>query len=120
MKTIKLLLWAALLPLVAATTLYGAGVTKKGVLVTEACVAEGRFVECPLSTYTSDAKLVLFVHEDLKHYNLELSKIAQRDLDGGFARNGVEITGTFNAGKNLIIAQEYKAPPPPAASTFKG
>lgn len=110
---------------VAAMLLFGvalnaAPVTKQGVLVTEACVKEGRFVECPLDTYTQDAKLVLFVHQDLKYYSLDVSKIPQRELDEGFARNGVEIVGEFDSAKNLIKATEYKAPPPPAASSFKG
>lgn len=120
MKTLKTALAVMLLSFLAASAAMASGVTKKGVLVTEACVAEGRFVECPLSSYTEKSKLVLFVHEDLKHYNLELSKIPQRQLDEGFARNGVEITGKLDAGKNLLTAEQYKAPPPPAKSSFKG
>lgn len=103
-----------------AVAIHAAPVVKQGVLVTEACVKEGRFVECPLETYTKDAKLVLFVHQDLKYYSLDVSKIPQRDIDGGFARNGVEITGDYDSKKNTITATGYKAPPPPVASTFKG
>lgn len=117
MRVLKFLFLSFAFALVANA----APVTKSGVLVTEQCVKEGRFVECPLESYHApDAKLVLFVHQDLKHYSLDLAKIAQRDLDSGFARNGVEITGEFDAGKNLITATSYKAPPPPAASSFKG
>ncbi|MGE4294295.1 MAG: hypothetical protein AB7E49_01160 [Campylobacterales bacterium] len=120
MKMLKTVLAVFLGLGISASLLHAASVTKKGVLVTEACVAEGRFVECPLSSYTLDSKLVLFVHEDLKHYALDLSKIPQRELDGGFARNGVEIVGQLVPGKNLLIADQYKSPPPPVASTFKG
>lgn len=116
MKLLKIVAFAS----VFAIALTAAPVTKQGVLVTEACVKEGRFVECPLETYTEDAKLVLFVHADLKYYSLDVSKIPQRDLDDGFARNGVEIAGDFDSSKNLITATGYKAPPPPAASSFKG
>lgn len=95
-------------------------VDKKGVLVTKQCVMEGRFIECPLWTYHDDAQLVLFVHDDMRFYELDMTAVFKRDIDEGFARNGVEISGQLDESKNLIVATDYKAPPPPAKSDFKG
>lgn len=95
-------------------------VEKKGVLVTKECVMEGRFIECPLWTYHDEARLVLFVHDDLRFYDLDMGDILKREIDEGFARNGVEVTGKLDISKNLIVATGYKAPPPPAKSDFKG
>jgi hypothetical protein len=103
-----------------ALSAHAESVEKKGVLVTKQCVAEGRFIECPLWTYDENADLVLFVHDDMRYYDLDLSEIKMRKIDKGFGRNGVEIAGTLDPENNLIVATSYKAPPPPAKSSFKG
>ncbi len=109
----------------AATALFALSaqaetVEKKGVLVTKQCVMEVLFIECPLWTYHDDAELVLFVHEDMRYYDLDLSQIKMREVDDGFARDGVEIIGVLDAAQNRLKATSYKAPPPPVASDFKG
>ena len=41
-------------------------------------------------------------------------------IDKGINRNEVTLIGDFNAATNTIIVKEFKAPPPPKKSFFKG
>ena len=119
MKKILLAAVAALLTLSPAFA-KGQTIEKKGFLVSLECLKQDRLTNCPLTEYNEDAKIVLYVHDDLKYYNLNLKAIPKAEIDEGFARNGVTIIGEYDRKKNLITAHEYKAPPPPAKSFFKG
>lgn len=107
--------------------------SKTGFLTTKACVAEGRFTDCRLETafcgYTGCFKewevgdkitgeIVLFVHDDGKAYDLDMTKLSKHELDEGINRNEVEIVGEISDGK--IIAHKFTPPPPPKKSFFKG
>ena len=95
-------------------------VKKKGFLATKWCVERGYFKDCKLESYKPGAELVLYVHDDLQYYTVDTSKIAKHEVDEGFARNGVSITGELDPKTNTIHATKYDAPPPPAKSFFKG
>jgi len=111
----------------------GAKIKKQGFLTSEYCIKRGYFTDCRLDSYDAasrgvdlgdkaaeKAQLVLYVHNDLQYYKLDVKNLSRHDIDEGFARNGVMITGTYDAGSNMIKADTYKGPPPPAKSFFKG
>lgn len=108
---------------------------KDGFLTTESCAKAGTFTECYLENYVcgsdgcfekteagviNDTPLVLYSHVDGVIYNLDTSALKRSALDAGVSRNAVSIVGEFDASTNTIIAQEFKAPPPPKKSFFKG
>ena len=92
---------------------------KKGFLTTETCIKQGYFKDCPLAS-AEYSPLVLYVHDDLKYYFIDASAIPKHEVDEGVNRNGVTIVGTYSEAFNTIKASEYKAPPPPTKSFFKG
>lgn len=108
---------------------------KEGFLTTEKCAAAGEFKDCYLENFScgsdgcfettepgvhTGAKLVLYSHDDGMTYNLDTSKIPASELDEGVSRNLVTFIGTFDKKTNTIHAHEFKAPPPPKKSFFKG
>ena len=119
-----------------ATGLFAAeGFEKEGFLTTESCAKAGTFKDCYLENYLCgsdgcylttesgvDKKtpLVLFSHDDGVIYNLELGSVPRATFDEGISRNAVSIVGEFDASTNTITVQEFKAPPPPKKSFFKG
>jgi hypothetical protein len=106
---------------------------KSGFLTTESCAKSGSFTTCYLENYfcgsdgcylTTDENkktpLVLYSHDDNMIYKLDTSAIKASVLDGGINVNGVAMVGEYDPSTNVIIVQEFKAPPPPKASFFKG
>lgn len=107
----------------------------EGFLATPACVAEGSFSECYLENYacgsndcfekiqageTTKPKLALFQHGTGKTYQIDTTKLKVSELGEGMNKNGVIIVGTLDEKTNTIAATEFKAPPPPKKSFFKG
>jgi hypothetical protein len=109
---------------------------KKGFLTTEDCAVEGSFKDCYSESYVCGfqgcfeevdpgeirpVQLVIFVHDDWKYYKVDLSgNLDRATLDAGIGRNEVTIIGNYNEADNTIVATEFKAPPPPKKSFFKG
>lgn len=108
---------------------------KSGFLTTEQCALAGTFKDCYLENYacgsdgcflTTEAgvdkntPLVLFSHDDGVIYKLDTSAVDRAELDKGVSRNAVSMIGEFDASTNTIIVSEFKAPPPPKKSFFKG
>ncbi|MDY0116473.1 MAG: hypothetical protein RBR59_02725 [Sulfurimonadaceae bacterium] len=108
---------------------------KMGFLTVDSCAAQGAFLDCYLENYMcgtdgcfleNDAgvftkvQLVLYSHEDGVSYNVDTRNIDMRHIDKGINRNDVTLIGDFNAATNTIIVKEFKAPPPPKKSFFKG
>ncbi|WP_457592368.1 hypothetical protein [Hydrogenimonas sp.] len=133
MKKLMLLALSALF----AASLFASseGVEKKGFLTTKWCAENGMFKDCRLETAVCGFEgcfkswefgdpikenLVLYVHDDGKYYNVALDKIERSELDEALNRNEVTIIGSYDEKKNLIHAREFKAPPPPKKSFFKG
>lgn len=109
--------------------------SKTGFLTTKGCAEKGIFTDCSLDAYScgtegcfktteagvvTGAELVLFVHNDGKYYNVDSSTIHRSELDEGVSRNEVTIIGEYDKRKNTIVIHEFKAPPPPKKSFFKG
>jgi hypothetical protein len=94
-------------------------ITKQGFLTTEQCLENDYFTDCRLESY-ADSKLALYVHGDLDYYIIDASHLEMREVDEGFARDKVSITGKYDAKTNTIHATKYKGPPPPTKSFFKG
>jgi hypothetical protein len=108
---------------------------KDGFLTTEKCAAAGAFTDCYLENYIcgydgcyeqteagvdKNTPLVLFSHNDGAVYKLDTSAVARSEFDEGVNRNGVTIIGEFDASTNTVVVHEFKAPPPPKKSFFKG
>lgn len=108
---------------------------KEGFLTTENCAKAGAFTDCYLENYicgsdgcyekteagvNKNAPLALFSHQDGVIYKLDTSAIKRSEFDAGVNRNAVTIVGEYDASTNTIIVQEFKAPPPPKKSFFKG
>jgi hypothetical protein len=132
MKKILLAIFALSL---AMTSVVAKGFEKKGFLTTKACAKVGAFKDCSLDSFScgyegcfldtevgveTKTELVLFVHDDGKYYNIDASSFHRSELDEGSSRNEVTIVGEYNKNSNTIIVQEFKAPPPPKKSFFKG
>jgi len=107
----------------------------EGLLTTPGCAAEGAFADCYLENYAcgSDGcfrktepgvrgkpNIALFQHNTGKTYNVDVSKLNLSELGEGMNKNGVVIVGTLDEATNVIHATEFKAPPPPKKSFFKG
>lgn len=110
-------------------------IEKMGFLTVDTCAAQGAFLDCYLENYMcgSDGcykenapgvfgkvNLVLFSHVDGVTYNVDTSNLDMKVIDKGINRNDVTLIGDFNAATNTIIVKEFKAPPPPKKSFFKG
>ena len=108
-------------------------VTKKGFLTTKWCADNGYFADCRLETVVCGEgdcfknwnfgdeikeELVLFVHDELKTYKIKLDNIPRHELDEAINRNDVSFIGEIKG--DTILAHEFKAPPPPKKSFFKG
>jgi len=111
------------------------GFEKSGFLTTEKCAKAGEFKDCYLENYAcgsdgcfevteagvdKNTPLVLFSHDDGVIYKLDTSAVNRAELDEGVSRNAVSMIGEFDASTNTIIVHEFKAPPPPKKSFFKG
>ncbi|MFH0710756.1 MAG: hypothetical protein V2A75_11165 [Pseudomonadota bacterium] len=107
----------------------------EGLLTTPACAAQGAFADCYLENYscgsddcfkkiepgaTTNPKLALFQHNTGKVYQIDTSKLKVSELGEGMNKNGVIIVGILDTATNIIAATEFKAPPPPKKSFFKG
>ena len=108
---------------------------KTGFLTTKSCADKGVFTDCSLDSYScgyegcfktnepgvnKKVDLVLFVHDDGKYYNVDAQSFSRAELDEGVSKNEVTIIGEYDKHKNMIVVQEFKAPPPPKKSFFKG
>jgi hypothetical protein len=106
-----------------------------GFLTTQNCVNEGSFTTCYLENYVcgsdgcymkvesgtdENTPLVLYSHKNGLTYKLDTSKLKRSLLDEGVSRNEVSIIGELDEATNTIKAHEFKAPPPPKKSFFKG
>jgi hypothetical protein len=127
------------LVLIAAALVFSAfaneGQEFEGLLTTPVCAAQGAFADCYLENYacgsdgcyekiepgqTTNPKLALFQHSTGKTYLVDTSKLKVSELGEGMNKNGVIITGVLDTKTNTIAATEFKAPPPPTKSFFKG
>jgi hypothetical protein len=108
---------------------------KMGFLTVDTCAAQGAFLDCRLENYScgfdgcyrevapgekGKVNLVLFSHVDGITYNVDAGKVNPMMIDKGINRNDVTIIGNYDASTNTIYATEFKAPPPPKKSFFKG
>ena len=107
----------------------------EGLLTTPGCAAQGAFADCYLENYScgsddcyknidvgksTSPKLAIYQHNTGKTYLVDTSKLKVSELGEGMNKNGVIIVGTYDAATNTIAATEFKAPPPPKKSFFKG
>ena len=133
MRKLAILALGALFAVGAAAS--GQKIEKKGFLATPWCVEHDMFKDCRLETYVCGSEgcfknwhfgqkmkeqLVLYVHDDGKYYNIDLGHIEPSELDEAKNANEVTFTGTYDPKTNTIHAKEFKAPPPPKKSFFKG
>ncbi|MBD3823163.1 MAG: hypothetical protein IE916_01460 [Epsilonproteobacteria bacterium] len=110
-------------------------VEKVGFLSTKECAAKGAFTDCYLETYSCGTtgcykntepgvpgkiEIVLFSHAEGHTYNVDYSTVGLKELDHGINRNDVTLIGKYNPDTNTIHVMEFKAPPPPKKSFFKG
>ena len=108
---------------------------KEGFLTTAKCAEAGMFVDCYLENYACGSEdcnketkawvdnstpLVLFSHDDGVVYNVDSTHLNRGELLENVSRNKVVMKGEYDASTNTIIATEFKAPPPPTKSFFKG
>ena len=108
---------------------------KEGFLTTQACAEQGAFTDCYLENYIcgsdnchlntesgvdKNTQLVLFSHDDGVIYKLDTNAIPRSTFDAGVNRNAVTIIGEYNEATQTIAVSEFKAPPPPKKSFFKG
>jgi len=107
----------------------------EGLLTTPACAAQGAFADCYLENYscgsddcfkkidagvTTNPKLAIYQHNTGKTYLVDTTKLKVSELGEGMNKNGVIIVGVLDTKTNTIAATEFKAPPPPKKSFFKG
>lgn len=108
---------------------------KMGFLTVDTCAAAGAFTDCYLENYMcgtdgcfhefepgvfGKVQLVLYSHVDGIAYKLDLTQLDMSLIDTGINRNDVSIVGEYDASTNMLYATEFKAPPPPKKSFFKG
>jgi hypothetical protein len=133
MKTLVLSLLAASFLLASGGAQKGEA-EKKGFLATEWCVKNDLFADCRLESYhcgeegcyrnwvpgePEKMKMVLFVHDEGKYYYIDPKGVHVSELlEKAANRNEVTIIGTLKG--DTIEAHEFKAPPPPKKSFFKG
>lgn len=111
--------------------------SKKGFLATKWCIENNYFKDCRLESYFCKdggcfkswdvgdkvkEELVLYVHDEGKIYNVKLTdSIPRYELDhGALNANEVIFEGRYDSSTNTIYAKDFKAPPPPKKSFFKG
>jgi hypothetical protein len=110
---------------------------KQGFLTTKWCADQGLFMDCRLESVVcgeggcfrnwefGDAmrtELVVYVHADLQYYKISpVASLSMAEvIEKGINKDQVTIIGTYDQKNNTIIASEFKAPPPPKKSFFKG
>jgi len=129
------LLLFALVPGALAGSVVLEPVEKEGFLSTEKCAAAGEFKDCYLENYACGSDdcfkniepgtslpvtIVLYSHKEGHTYIVDVSKLNPSDIDEGINRNEVTIIGEYDKETNTIMATEFRAPPPPKKSFFKG
>ena len=112
---------------------YAADIEKKGFLTSKWCAQNGYFSDCRMESMVCGSgecfksweygdkivdDLVLFVHAENKVYDIDYKAIPRYKLDEPMNQNEVTIIGEVSG--NTIVAKNFKAPPPPAKSFFKG
>ncbi|WP_456404594.1 hypothetical protein [Hydrogenimonas sp.] len=135
MKKVWIAMAAVLFALSAVASDGSEEIEKKGFLTTKWCAENDMFKDCRLETavcgYAGCFKtwefgdpireeLVLYVHDDGKYYRIDLGKLHRSELDEAINRNEVTVIGSYDAKNDRIVAREFKAPPPPKKSFFKG
>ncbi len=109
---------------------------KKGFLTTKWCAENDLFADCRLESYQcgeegcykewlpgepTKMEMVLFVHDEGKIYKIEPNGVHVSELlEKAANRNEVTIIGELESDGVTIKATEFKAPPPPKKSFFKG
>ncbi|MRI83848.1 MAG: hypothetical protein C6I00_05435 [Nitratiruptor sp.] len=109
---------------------------KKGFLTTEWCVQNDLFADCRLESYhcgeegcyrnwlpgePEKMRLVLYVHDEGTYYYVKPAGVHVSELlEKAANRNEVTIIGKLARDGKTIEASEFKAPPPPKKSFFKG
>lgn len=136
MKTIKAIFVGFMFFVVSSTFSNATEVEKEGFLTTKWCAENGMFTNCRLETvfcgyegclkemeeFSTDinGELVLYVHDEGKSYGLKFPpsiKIYQI-LTEALNKNEVTLTGKLD--NNILMVEEYEAPPPPKKEFFKG
>ena len=103
----------------------------EGLLTTPGCAAQGAFADCYLENYVcgsdgcfrtteAGAAYALYQHNTGKVYTIDTSKLKMAEMRDGMNKNGVIVIGTLDVATNTIKATEFKSPPPPKKSFFKG
>lgn len=108
----------------------------EGIMVAPSCAAQGAFADCYLENYacgsdgcfkksepgvTGKPNIAIFQHATGKTYNVDVSGLKSlAELGEGMNKSGVIIVGVLDEKTNTIRATEFKAPPPPKKSFFKG
>ena len=109
---------------------------KKGFLTTKWCAENDLFADCRLETYhcgsegcykewlpgePTKMEMVLYVHDEGKIYYIDPKEVHVSELlEKAANRNEVTIIGELESDGKTIKATEFKAPPPPKKSFFKG
>lgn len=109
---------------------------KKGFLTTKWCAEQGMFADCRMESIVcgegecnqkwefgdkEKMELVLFVHDDMKYYNVDASKVdVAHMIEEAINKNEVIVKGNLDEGANTIKATAYEAPAAGAKSFFKG
>ncbi len=135
MKKIWIAMATLLFALSAIASSESEEIEKKGFLTTKWCAENDMFKDCRLETAVCgyggcfktwefgdpiSEELVLYVHDDGKYYRIDLGKLHRSELDEAINRNEVTVIGSYDAKNDRIVAREFKAPPPPKKSFFKG
>lgn len=111
--------------------------SKEGFLTTKWCADQGLFADCRLESIVCGeggcfqnwefgdkmkTELVIYVHDDLQYYKIvpTASISMAQVIEKGINRNLVTIAGSYDSKTNTITATEFKSPPPPKKSFFKG
>jgi hypothetical protein len=119
------------------STEVNASFEKQGFLTTEWCLKQGMFKDCRMESIAcgeegcnkkweigddEKTQLVLYSHDDLQSYKLDLSNFKNIGglLEDGVNQDQVTIKGDLTDNNKTIIVKGYEAPPPPAKSFFKG
>jgi GDP-D-mannose dehydratase len=112
-------------------------VEKKGFLTTKWCAEQGMYKDCRTESILCGSgdcfktwefgdkvttEIVLFSHDENKIYNIDTSKSHNihmgEVLETAINMNEVTMIGELKG--NTIYAHDFKAPPPPKKSFFKG
>ncbi len=111
--------------------------SKQGFLTTKWCAEQGLFKDCRLESIVCGegecyqnwefgdpvkTELVVYVHDELQYYKITPAKSLNvaAMIEKGMSQDLVTIEGSYDSKTNTITATDFKAPPPPAKSFFKG